>query len=299
MAQELQIHDIFEPNTGTWQYIVADPSTHVAAIIDSVLDYNPATSELTTKTADNLLSVVKDSGYTVDWILETHVHADHITAAKYLQTKLEQTQGTKPSIAIGERVRQVQEHFGNRYAIPSSEYADAFDKLFGDDEKFSIGNIEGEAIHLPGHTPDHLGYRIGANVFVGDSLFNHDVGSARCDFPGGSASALYQSVRKLLGLPEHFKLWTGHDYPPGGEGRIEPLSATTVKDQTESNKHLKKGVTEEEFTKWRKERDATLGEPRLLHQSLQLNVRAGQLPAETEAGDRLLHVPLKLKEFKL
>jgi glyoxylase-like metal-dependent hydrolase (beta-lactamase superfamily II) len=141
---------------------------------------------------------------------------------------------------------------------------------------------------------------IPANVFCGDSLFNHDVGSARCDFPGGSASALYQSVRKLLSLPDNFKIWTGHDYPPGGvDGRTESLSVTTVEHQNRENKHLKKGVSEDEFIQWRKERDSTLAEPRLLHQSLQFNIRAGELPQESSAGDRLVHMPLKFQGLKI
>jgi glyoxylase-like metal-dependent hydrolase (beta-lactamase superfamily II) len=160
MAPEPKIYDVFEPNTCTWQYIVADPETKEAAVLDSVLDYNPATNELTSKSADNLLSIIKENDYKVVWILETHIHADHITAAKYLQSQLAALQDTKPSIGIGKRVHQIQEHVRNRYGIAAAEYTDAFDKLFDDDEVFDIGHLQAKAIHLPGHTPDHLGYQI-------------------------------------------------------------------------------------------------------------------------------------------
>lgn len=293
VSQEPTIHSAFESKTGTWQYVVADPSTMTAVIIDPVLDYNPATQVVTTQTADSLLSLVKEKGYKVAWILETHAHADHLTASSYLQKRLAQQQGHRPPIGIGKRIRKVQELFGKRYGVPAEEYEGAFDKLFDDDEEFEIGNLRATAIHLPGHTPDHLGYKIGDNVFCGDSVFHTDIGTARCDFPGGSANNLWNSARKLLGLPDHTKIWTGHDYPPDGRG--EPVPFMSVKDHKDQNKHLKNGISEEDFVALRKERDATLGEPRLLHQSLQINIRAGRLPEPTEAGQRLVHVPLKLE----
>ncbi|KAH7125910.1 beta-lactamase-like protein [Dactylonectria macrodidyma] len=292
-AEAIIIHNIFEPKTATWQYIVADPKTKYAVIIDPVLDFDPVKNTLTTESADHLLSVAKEHNFVVVKILETHVHADHITASNYLQLKLSVSQDFRPDICIGKRVGQTQDHFGQRYGIPESEYKGAFDKLFDDDETFSIGDLQAKAIHLPGHTPDHLGYIIGENVFCGDSLFNPDVGSARCDFPGGDASTLYASVRKMLSLPDDFKIWTGHDYPPGGaDGRAEPLAATTVSEQNKTNKHLKNEVLEKEFVQWRTQRDAGLATPRLLHQSLQMNIRAGKLPAKSTSGDMLLHLPL-------
>ncbi|KAI8184899.1 zinc-binding dehydrogenase [Colletotrichum sp. SAR 10_65] len=293
MAPEPVIHEIFEPVTGTWQYIVADPSTKAAVIIDSVLDFDPAKSAISTKTADDLLEVIREKGYKVGMILETHVHADHLTAAKYLQSRLREAQdGAAPEICIGWRIGEVQERFANKYGIAEEEYAHAFDRLLNQDEVFSIGGLKAKAIHLPGHTPDHMGYMVGANVFAGDSLFNHDVGSARCDFPGGNARDLFASVRKLLDLPEDTKVWTGHDYPPEGRG---PVAATAVGKQKTDNKHLGNGVKEEEFVKWREGRDSGLGEPRLMHWALQINIRAGDMPKPTKSGDRLLHVPVKMQ----
>ncbi|KAF6841968.1 metallo-beta-lactamase domain-containing protein [Colletotrichum plurivorum] len=287
------VHEIFESVTGTWQYVVADPSTKTAVIIDPVLDFDPAKTAISTQTADGLLNVIREEEYHVVKILETHVHADHLTAAKYLQSRLREAQGgTVPEICIGWRIAEVTERFGTKYGIPKEEYSNGFDRLLGRDEVFEIGNLKAKAIHLPGHTPDHMGYMVGANVFAGDSLFNHDVGSARCDFPGGNARDLFASVRTLLDLPEDTKLWTGHDYPPNGRG---PVAATAVGKQKSENKHLGAGVKEEDFVKWREERDSGLGEPRLMHWALQVNVRAGNMPSPTKSGDRLLHVPVKMQ----
>ncbi|KAF2265438.1 Metallo-hydrolase/oxidoreductase [Lojkania enalia] len=297
VSQEPTIHSLFETKTGTWQYVVVDPSTLNSVIIDPVLDYDPSTRTITTQSADALLSVVKENGYKVQWILETHAHADHLTAAYYLQKQLAEQQGYRPPIGIGKRITQVQKLFGGRYGIPAKEYEGNPDKLFDDDEVFEIGDMKATAIHLPGHTPDHLGYKIGDNVFCGDSIFHVDIGTARCDFPGGSVNNLWKSARKLLAMPDHVKIWTGHDYPPDSRGK--PVAYMTVKEHKEQNKHLKDGVTEEEFVALRKERDAMLGEPRLLHQSLQINIRGGHLPEPTEVGHRLLHLPLKVQGVKL
>ncbi|KAK6219523.1 metallo-beta-lactamase superfamily protein [Colletotrichum tabaci] len=293
MAHEPIIHDIFEPSTGTWQYIVADLPTKAAIIIDPVLDFDPATSAISTQTADGLLEVIWELGYKVVGILETHVHADHLTAAKYLQSRLREAQaGAAPDICIGGRIKAVQERLSEKYGIEKEEFASAFDRLFGDDEVFGIGKLEATALHLPGHTPDHMGYLIGSNVFAGDSLFNHDVGSARCDFPGGNARDLFASTRRLLGLPEDTKIWTGHDYPPAGRG---PVAATNVAQQKTQNKHLAQSATEDEFVKWREERDSGLSEPRLMHWALQFNIRAGNMPGLNKNGDRLLHVPVRIQ----
>ncbi|KAH8904198.1 metallo-beta-lactamase superfamily protein [Coniochaeta sp. PMI_546] len=295
MAIQPIIHDIFEPRTSTWQYIVADPVTKAAVIIDSVLDYDSATNTVFTENAEVLLSLVKENDYKVEKLLETHVHADHLTASRFLQVQLQKSQGSPPEICIGQRISQVQERFAKRYGIAKQEYVNAFDHTFNDDEAFQIGQIEAKAVHLPGHTPDHLGYMIGSNVFCGDSLFNVDVGSARCDFPGGNASDLYNSARKLLSLPDDYRIWTGHDYPPGGDVRKDPLPYYTVADQRKANKHLKDGVQEHEFVQWRKDRDVTLAEPKLIHQALQVNIRAGRLPVLSASGDRLMHIPLKVR----
>jgi glyoxylase-like metal-dependent hydrolase (beta-lactamase superfamily II) len=287
------IHPIFEPTTGTFQYLVADPSSRATVIIDPVLDFEPGTQTITTRSADALLSLVAENGYNVQYILETHAHADHLSAAAYLQRALSKDTG-RPGIGIGKRIRKVQRLFGKRYGVSAKEYEVVFDKLFEDDEVFHVGALEIEAIHLPGHTPDHMGYKVSNNVFCGDSLFNADIGTARTDFPGGSAKALWQSSQKLLALPEETKIWTGHDYPP--ENRVELVPYMTVKQHREVNKHVGTGVDESGFVRMREERDGKLGAPRLLHQSLQINVRGGKLPLPDEGGRRMLRTPLKFKD---
>lgn len=295
-----EIYTFFEPVTATWQYIVADPTTREAVIIDSVLDFDPAASRLSTKPADVLLSTVIQHGLKPIFIMETHAHADHLTAARYLQQKLVGLGQPKPKISIGKRITQVQATFASKYGINKNELADVFDQLWDDNQKFKIGHLNCEVLHLPGHTPDHVGYRIENNVFTGDSIFNPDVGTARADFPGGSATHLYKSARTLLDLPGHYRLYTGHDYPPlereANDKGEKFLPYTTVGEQNRENKHVKSGVEEETFVKWRKERDGTLGEPRLLHQALQFNIRGGRLPSKSKEGDRLLHVPLKVDD---
>ncbi|KAJ5899579.1 hypothetical protein N7495_004323 [Penicillium taxi] len=292
---EPTIHNVFEPKTGTWQYIIADPSTSAAIIIDPVLDYEPASQTITTISADDILRLIKDKGYKIEWIVETHAHADHLTASAYLQKRLSQIQVHVPPVGIGKRIEQVQRLFGERYGVPKEEYIGVFDKLFDDDETFSFGNLTAKAVHLPGHTPDHLGYHIGDNVFCGDSLFHVDIGSARCDFPGGNATHLFRSARKILALEEHVKIWPGHDYPP--EERHSPVPWMSVGDHKRQNKHLRESITEEKFVALRTKRDATLGAPRLLHPSLQMNIRAGQLPQPNNSGHRLFHLPLKLNRL--
>ncbi|KAH0153320.1 putative metallo-beta-lactamase domain protein, partial [Aureobasidium melanogenum] len=272
MADELTIHTLYERRTGTWQYVVSDPSTKAAVIVDPVLDYDSTTQMITTDTADSILSLVKQKGLRVERILETHDH--------------------KPLVCIGKRIVQVQELFGQRYQIPAEEYEGVFDKLFDDDETFSLGKLTVTALHLPGHTPDHMGYMIGDNVFCGDSILNADFGTARADFPGGSAYDLFHSGRKLLSLPEHVRIWTGHDYLT--EEREEAVPFMSVRDHREGNKHLRDGLTEDEFVTMRAERDATLAAPKLLHPALQMNIRAGRLPRPTALGESFLHLPLKL-----
>ncbi|KAH9205397.1 metallo-beta-lactamase superfamily protein [Leptodontidium sp. 2 PMI_412] len=297
MVNKPDIHACFEAVTATWQYLVADPETRDAVVIDSVLDFNPVSSQISTDTADGLLGLISKYNLTVTRILETHAHADHLTAATYLQQKLVDEGNPRPEICIGARITEVQAAFASKYQINASELANVFDKLFQNNEEFMIGKIRAKVLHLPGHTPDHVGYLIGENVFTGDSIFNPDVGSARADFPGGSAIALYSSSQTLLGLPEDYRLYVGHDYPPEARAANEVGEKhkpyTTVKEQREENKHVKEGTKEEDFVKFRSERDAVLGEPRLLDQSLQFNIRAGRLPAATEGGDMFLHIPVK------
>ncbi|KAK3302928.1 beta-lactamase-like protein [Chaetomium strumarium] len=290
-SPEPVIHPLFEPQTSTWQYVVADPTTQTAAIIDPVLDYDKCTCTVTTRAADALLSLVRSQGFTISHILETHAHADHLTAAFYLQKRLAAAQdGKRPVVGIGKRIGRVQSLFGQRYEVASEEYDGVFDVLFEDDEVFEIGRMEATAMHLPGHTPDHMGYRIGDNVFCGDSLFHPTLGTARCDFPGGSAQALYRSARKLLALPGHVRIWTGHDYP--GEGEREAESWTSVAEHRARNKLVRDGVSEQEFVERRNERDSQLSAPRLLHESLQVNIRAGQLPRSDNAGMRAFKLPI-------
>ncbi|KAL2036729.1 hypothetical protein N7G274_010524 [Stereocaulon virgatum] len=317
MSPEPQINACYEPKSGTWQYIVADPTTNDAAIIDPVLDFDAATSSISTSTADKLLDLIARQNYTITHILETHVHADHLTASAYLQTQLLKKGATqRPKICIGKRIKDVQSRFGARYHVDPSELSDAFDYTFSDDETFSIGSLKAQVLHLPGHTPDHIGYAIGPNVFTGDSIFNPDVGSARCDFPGGSANALFGSMSTLLALPAHYRLYTGHDYPPadrphpnkadgagdddgdgGGGGREVPF--TTVKEQKERNKHVRDGTVREDFVKWRSERDAGLAEPKVIHQALQFNIRGGRVPGPDPEGYRFLRVPLQVPQAVL
>lgn len=298
---EPKVHALFEPVTGTWQYVAADHSTREAVIIDPVLDYDKSIGRVTTQSADNILDVVAQEGYTISRILETHAHADHLTASRYLQTVLAERQPTltPPRVCIGGRIAQVQNTMATIYNIPASDLEGAFDHTFADDETFAIGSIEAKVIHLPGHTPDHIGYVIGSNVFTGDSIFNPDVGSARCDFPGGSATALYQSMQKLLSLPPDFKLYTGHDYPP--ESRDVPAGQydsgtkavpyTTVAVQQRQNKHVKLGTDKDDFVRWRSERDSGLGNPKLLAEAMQVNVRGGRLPLDASEQMELTEVP--------
>jgi glyoxylase-like metal-dependent hydrolase (beta-lactamase superfamily II) len=300
MVNKPDIFACFEAVTATWQYLVADPETHDAVVIDSVLDFNPASNQISTENADSLLLLISKNNLNVTRILETHAHADHLTAATYLSSQLAHQGKPRPEICIGARITEVQSTFAPKYGIEASELANVFDKLFQDNEEFTIGNLNAKVLHLPGHTPDHVGYLIGEDVFIGDSIFNPDVGSARADFPGGSATALFSSANTLLGLPEHYRLHVGHDYPPASRPENEAgekhRAYATVKEQSEANMHVKVGTTEEEFVKFRKERDAVLGEPRLLHQSLQFNIRAGKLPKATAGGDMLLHIPIKVSK---
>ncbi|KAG9195048.1 hypothetical protein G6011_00168 [Alternaria panax] len=293
IAKEPLVHSLFEEKSGTWQYVVADPPTKKAVIIDPVLDYDANTQIISTKTADTLIATILEGGYHIEKILETHAHADHLTAASYIQKRLSSQQGLRPPICIGKRIREVQERFAAGYGIATVEYENAFDHLFEDDEVFEIGYLEVKVMHLPGHTPDHIGYRISDNVFCGDSIFHVDIGTARCDFPGGSAKNLFASAQKLLKLPEDIKIWTGHDYPTCPQ-RCEAVPWMTVRDHKEKNKHLANGVKEGDFLTLREERDASLAAPKLLHPSLQVNLRAGRLPQSTPEGQRSMHLPIKI-----
>ena len=291
------VHPVFEKQTSTWQYIVACPQTNQAAIIDPVLDFDQAQISINTTSADALLELAASHNYTIVRLLETHAHADHLTAAYYIQQKLLKTNlSRKVPICTGCRIREVQETFARIYGVPRDELENVFDHLFQYDETFQIGKVTAQVLHLPGHTPDHSGYLIGSNAFTGDSIFNPDVGSARCDFPNGDAHALYQSMQKLLSLPSDYKLYTGHDYPPGASR--DPKPYVTVGEQRKGNKHVKGGTPEKDFVQWREERDSGLNEPRLIHQALQVNIRGGRLPFSKDGsrGRVFLSMPVKMPE---
>ncbi|HRP96488.1 MAG TPA: MBL fold metallo-hydrolase [Rhodocyclaceae bacterium] len=280
------IQSFFDPDTFTVTHVVADPSSRRAAVIDSVLDYDAKSGRTEHRNADRLIAWIRSARLEVDWLLETHAHADHLTAAPYLRERL----GGR--IAIGEHIREVQGVFKRIFnAKDMNTDGVEFDHLFADGERFRIGELEVRVMHTPGHTPACLSYVIGDDVFVGDTLFMPDYGSARCDFPGGDAATLYRSIRKLLSLPAHCRLHLCHDYMPGGR---EPQWVTTVAAQREHNLHVRDGVTEDEFVRMREARDKTLGMPVLMLPSIQVNARAGRFPPPEDNGVSYLKIPLDL-----
>ncbi len=276
----------FDNDTNTVSYVVTDPQTRQCAIVDSVLDYDPKAGRTRHDSASQIVAYVKQEGLTVDWLLETHVHADHLSAAPWIQQQV----GGK--LAIGEHIRTVQDTFGKVFNAGTEFARDGrqFDHLFADGDTYKVGNIEARAIHTPGHTPACMSHVIGDAVFVGDTLFMPDYGTARCDFPGGDARTLYQSVQKLLALPDDTRMFLCHDYLP--ESRSEYQWETTVGDQRRHNIHVHEGVSEEEFVSMREKRDATLDMPRLILPSVQINMRAGHLPPEEDNGISYLKIPL-------
>ncbi|MFZ1988031.1 MAG: MBL fold metallo-hydrolase [Minisyncoccia bacterium] len=280
------VKGFFDPATNTISYVVADEATRHGVIIDSVLDYEPHGATTSFESANNIIEYVKENGYSIDWILETHVHADHISAAPYLKEQL----GGK--IAIGERIVQVQEVFGKVFNEGTEFERDGgqFDRLFKDGDEFFVGNIPVRVMYTPGHTPADITYVIGDAVFPGDTLFMPDYGTARVDFPGGNAEDMYASAQKLFALPEEMRMFMCHDYLP--EGRSEYRYQTTVGEQKHANIHLNEQTTERAFATLRKERDAGLGMPRLIIPSLQVNMRAGELPKDRETGAPFLKTPV-------
>jgi glyoxylase-like metal-dependent hydrolase (beta-lactamase superfamily II) len=281
------IEPFFDPVTATVSYVVYDGVAGHAAIIDSVLDYDPKSGRTSTASADKLINFVRKHKLTLEWILETHAHADHLSAARHIQREL----GGR--IAIGERIRMVQGVFKKIFNLEPGFCLDGsqFDHLFTEDEAFRIGKLQARALFVPGHTPADMAYLVEDAVFVGDTLFMPDVGSARCDFPGGDAHSLYRSAQKLLSLPGETRLFMCHDYPPAGR---DPAWETTVAQQRAKNIHLHEGVTEEAFVSMRKARDATLGMPTLILPSIQVNIRAGDLPPAENNGVPYLKIPLNL-----
>jgi glyoxylase-like metal-dependent hydrolase (beta-lactamase superfamily II) len=279
------VQPFFDAATSTVSYVVHAGDGTRCAIIDSVLDYDPKAGRTSTATADKLIAFVREHGLETEWILETHAHADHLSAAPYLKKHL----GGR--IAIGERIRTVQGVFKKIFNLEPGFALDGsqFDHLFADGEAFGIGALRGKALHVPGHTPADMAYRIGDAVFVGDTLFMPDVGSARCDFPGGDAATLFRSARRLLALPPETRLYMCHDYPPAGR---EPRWETTVAEERASNIHLHEGVSEGDFIATRTARDRTLQMPTLILPAIQVNIRAGNLPPPEANGTAYLKIPL-------
>lgn len=281
-----RVHAQFDEATHTVSYVVWDPATCRAAIIDPVLDYDHRTGRVSHRSADDLLGIVADQGLSVDWVLETHAHADHLSAAPYLKEK------TGAPIGIGARITEVQRTFAPVFGLEDvSGDGREFDCLFRDGETFALGGLEVEVMHTPGHTPACVSYRIGEAVFVGDTLFMPDYGTARADFPGGDARTLYRSIHRLLALPDATRLYLCHDYK--APGRDHFAWETTVGEEKTRNIHVGGGVDETSFVAMREARDATLAAPVLLLPSLQVNIRAGRLPDPDRDGRRFLKIPLK------
>ena len=279
------VHGLFDPATGTVTYVVHDGPGSPCAIVDPVLDYDPKSGRTRTESADRVVEFVTGQRLRVEWILETHAHADHLSAAPYLKRRL----GGRT--AIGERITDVQRVFGRLFNLEPGFRTDGsqFDRLLADGETIEVGALRGEVMHVPGHTPACVAYRLGDAVFVGDTLFMPDVGTARCDFPGGDARTLHASIRRILALPPETRLFVCHDYPPGGR----PIAfETTVAEQRANNIHMHDGVDEAAFTAMRTKRDATLEMPVLILPAVQVNIRAGELPPAEANGTVYLKIPI-------
>ncbi len=276
-----------DPDTGTVTYLVTDPATGAAAIIDPVLDYDPKAARTATRSAEALIARVRATGVRVDWLLETHVHADHLSAMPHVRRALGGQSG------IGARIDAVQRSFKDMFAFERDFHPDGsqFDRRFADNESFALGTIPARVLHTPGHTPACVSYLIGDAVFVGDTLFMPDSGTARCDFPGGDPATLYRSIRRILALPKETRMFICHDYRPGGR----PAAwETTVAEQRAANIHIHDGITEAEFVALRTARDRTLSMPVLMIPAVQVNIRAGELPPPAANGVRYLQIPVNV-----
>ena len=287
MAQDIkpQVHGLFDPATWTVTYVVYEKEGSSCAIIDSVLDYDPKSGRTSTASADQVIRFVKDHSLKVEWIIETHAHADHLTAAPYLKQQL------GGNTLIGGRIATVQSVFKGIFNLEPGFRQDGsqFDRLVADGETFQIGNLTAKALFVPGHTPACMAYQIGDAVFVGDTLFMPDVGTARCDFPGGDARALYQSIQKILSLPPETRLFMCHDYPPNDR----PIDfQCTVADQRANNIHIRDGISEDAFVEMRTKRDATLAMPVLILPAVQVNIRAGEMPPQEDNGVSYMKIPI-------
>lgn len=288
MTAKPVVKTFFDEPTFTASHVVSDPATGAAAIVDPVLDFDPASGRTSTKSADGIIAYVKAEGLTVEWILETHVHADHLSAGHYLKEQL----GGK--IAIGSNITIVQKTFGEIFNVEPEFRRDGsqFDALFDDGARFKVGSIDARVMHTPGHTPACITFIIGDAAFVGDTMFMPDYGTARCDFPGGDAATLYRSIQKIFTLPGEMRLFMCHDYK--APGREEYAWETTVKDERAWNVHVGRGVSEADFVRMRTARDKTLAMPRLILPSVQINMRAGELPPPDSNGVRYLKLPLNM-----
>ena len=287
-AQRLRVKSFFDEPTFTASYVVSDPAMRKAAVIDSVCGFDQPSGRTSFASADGIVAYVKAQGLTVDWLLETHAHADHLSAAPYLQERL----GGK--IAIGAKITTVQTVFARLFNEESDFACDGsqFDHLFEDGDSLSVGDIPGIALHVPGHTPACMAYVIGDAVFVGDTMFMPDYGSARADFPGGDARTLYRSIRRLMQLPDETRVFLCHDYQ--APQRHDYVWETTIGEQRTGNVHVHEGITEDAFVAMRTKRDATLGMPKLILPSIQINIRAGHLPDPESNGTRYLKLPLNV-----
>ncbi|ASE40100.1 MBL fold metallo-hydrolase [Brevundimonas vesicularis] len=285
MTQSPDVRGFFDPATHTVTYLVSDPATGHAAIIDPVLDFDAPSARTSTRSIDAVMAALRSEALTLALVLETHAHADHLTAAAHLRAT------TGVSIGIGGRITQVQSAFGPLFDADDVRPDGAvFDHLYADGDAFALGDLKVEVIHTPGHTPACVSYRIGDAVFTGDTLFMPDYGTARTDFPGGDARTLYRSIQRLLTLPNETRIFVGHDYLP--QGRTDFRFETTVAEQRAHNIHIGGGASEDAFVAMREARDATLGAPQLILPSLQVNIRAGDLPPPDANGQRYLRLPL-------
>jgi glyoxylase-like metal-dependent hydrolase (beta-lactamase superfamily II) len=282
---QAHVQPFFDPTTWTWTYVVHAGAGTACAIVDPVLDYDPKSGRTRTDSAQRVVDYVREQRLSVQWILETHAHADHLSAAAWLRDQL------GGSIGIGGRIPVVQSVFKTIFHLEPGFPADGsqFDHLFADDETFAVGELQVHVLSVPGHTPACVAYQVGDAVFVGDTLFPPDVGTARCDFPGGSAQDLYRSVRQLLALPADTRLFMCHDYPPAGRA---PRCETRVDEQRAHNIHIHEGITEQQFVAMRTQRDAGLQMPTLILPSIQVNIRAGQMPPPEANGVSYLKIPV-------
>lgn len=285
MPSAPSVHSVHHAASGTWTHVIADPATRRAAIVDAALDFDPASGRITTDSAQRLLDHVAAAGLAVDWILETHAHADHLSAGAWLRER------TQARLAIGARIVEVQRTVKNLLDLGDEFSADGsqFDALFDDGARFRIGELEARVLATPGHTPDGVSYRVGDALFVGDTLFAPPAGSARCDFPGGDAAILYRSIRRLYELADATRVYLCHDYPAAGAA---PLAQTTIGAQKAANVHLHATTALDDYVALRTQRDATLAVPKLLWPALQVNIRGGRLPAADAHGRSYLKLPV-------